>query len=364
MGEKLQRLGFDRVHVYEGFTKEWAADPARPLGRLDRFEQLVPPEWVRQLIEGGKPPGCRGDSYVLCHAHFDFEADYEAGHIPGAVALNTNWVEHPSTWNRRSPDELLDCLCRLGISRNTTVVLYGRFSHPTYDMDHPAQNAGQLAAMRCAAVMLYAGVEDVKILNGGMNTWEEAGYPVSKEPALTQPVDDFGGTLPGRPEYMIDLEEARRLLSVDDGELVSVRSWEEFIGERSGYHYIEAKGRIPGAVFGNCGSDAYHMENYRNFDYTTRSYDEIERAWREGGIVPGKHIAFYCGTGWRASEAFVNAYLMGWPRISVFDGGWYEWSNHPDLPIETGLPDSQTPRVDGAPAGRKVPAAEGSRPKG
>ena len=115
-------------------------------------------------------------------------------------------------------------------------------------------------------------------------------------------------------------------------------SWEEFIGNRSGYHYIEKKGRIPGAVFGNCGSDAYHMENYRNFDHTMREYQEFEAAWKEGGISPEKHVAFYCGTGWRGSEAFINAWLMGWPKVSVYDGGWFEWCNNPENPIETGIP--------------------------
>jgi molybdopterin synthase sulfurtransferase len=34
----------------------------------------------------------------------------------------------------------------------------------------------------------------------------------------------------------------------------------------------------------------------------------------------------------------LNAWLMGWPRVSVFDGGWFEWSNDPDNPYEVGAP--------------------------
>jgi len=30
---------------------------------------------------------------------------------------------------------------------------------------------------------------------------------------------------------------------------------------------------------------------------------------------------------------------MGWPNISVYDGGWYEWSNHPETKIATGVPE-------------------------
>jgi len=340
MAGKLSRLGFEDIRLYEGFTHDWTPDPDRPLNRLSRYRQLVHPAWVRDLITGQQPPHVEGENVVLCHAHFDYRTDYENGHIPGAIPLNTNWLESMETWNRRSPDELQKQLEALGIRHDSTVVVYGRFSFPSYENDFPAQSAGHLGAMRCAALMLYAGVHDVKVLNGGMNRWEEAGFEVSTEDTPPEPVDDFGIDVPAHPEYMVDLEEAKALLDSDEGDLVSVRSWAEFIGERSGYHYIDATGRIPGAVFGNCGSDAYHMENYRNFDYTTREFQEIDQTWREGGIVPEKHIAFYCGTGWRASEAFMNAYLMGWPRISVYDGGWYEWSSTPDCPIGTGDPEA------------------------
>ncbi len=338
MADNFRRLGFEDVSLYTDFQREWAVDPDRPLRRLERYRQLVPPAWVKSLLDGDEPEEADGDDYVLCHAHFDHLPDYEEGHLPGAIPLNTNLLESPETWNRRSPAELKSALEDRGIRHDTTVVLYGRFSYPTYDQKHPAQSAGHLGAMRCAAIMLYAGVEDVKILNGGLNTWALAGYDTSTDTVSPEPVDNFGVDVPARPEFMLDLPEAKTLLNADDGDLVSVRSWAEFIGERSGYHYIDKTGRIPGAVFGNCGSDAYHMENYRNFDYTTREFPEVAQKWAEMGITPDRHIAFYCGTGWRGSEAFMNAYLMGWPNISVYDGGWYEWSSHPDTPTATGPP--------------------------
>jgi thiosulfate/3-mercaptopyruvate sulfurtransferase len=79
------------------------------------------------------------------------------------------------------------------------------------------------------------------------------------------------------------------------------------------------------------------MENYRNLDHSTREYQEIVKIWRDAGITPDKHLAFYCGTGWRGSEAFYNAWLLGWPQVSVFDGGWFEWSNDPENSFETGI---------------------------
>jgi len=188
--------------------------------------------------------------------------------------------------------------------------------------------------------MLYAGIKNVKILNGGFQTWIDAGYEISTEDVIKQPVKDFGLSIPQNSNLAVDISEAKQMINSKDADIVCVRSWPEYIGEVSGYNYIEKKGRIPGTIFGNCGSDAYHMENYRNLDHTTREFHEIAAIWKEANIVPEKHLAFYCGTGWRGSEAFFNAWLMGWPRVSVFDGGWFEWSNDPSNPFETGIPSS------------------------
>jgi thiosulfate/3-mercaptopyruvate sulfurtransferase len=69
-----------------------------------------------------------------------------------------------------------------------------------------------------------------------------------------------------------------------------------------------------------------------------RSYHEIASLWQSQGITPDKNVGIYCGTGWRASEAFFYAYLMGRQNIAVFDGGWLEWSQDVTNPIERGIP--------------------------
>lgn len=345
--EEVARLfwgaGYDRVRVYHRFLEEWCADAALPLEHLPRYRQLVPAEWLHQLSTTGSAPEHEGGRFVLCHAHYRNREDYEQGHIPGALALDTNTLESPETWNRRSPAEVRAALLAMGITTDTTVVLYGRFSFPNNRDPFPGSNAGQIAAFRCAFIMLWAGVKDVRVLNGGLQSWLDSGFSTTTAEGEQHPADDFGAEIPGVPALAVDLPEAKQLLAASDGNLVSVRSWPEYIGEVSGYHYIEKKGRIPGSVFGNCGSDAYHMENYRNLDHTTREYGEIVAAWRTVGITADKHNAFYCGTGWRGSEAFFNAWLLGWPRVSVYDGGWFEWSNDDTNPIATGIPEDQTP---------------------
>ena len=339
LAQKLLESGYKNVSVYKNFLDEWVVNPELPMQRLERYHQLVYPDWLNSLLQGETPPHFDGNTYVVCHSHYGYEEDYNAGHIPGAIPLNTNDLESEETWNRQTPEELQQVLPKYGIDRDTTVIVYGRFSYPDNRDMYPGQAAGHLGAIRCAAILLYAGVKDVKILNGGLTSWEEEGYELTTEKTEIKQRNEFGAKIPGRPNIFIDTPKAKDLLTSDDGDLVSIRSWEEFIGNVSGYNYIEKTGRIPGAIFGNCGSDAYHMENYRNLDNTMRDFHEIEAHWAENGITPDKHIAFYCGTGWRGSEAFMNAYLMGWPRVSVYDGGWFEWSNDPANPIERGVPE-------------------------
>lgn len=342
MARKLSEVGYGTVNTFDRFA-DWCSNDELPMARLSRYQQLVYPEWVRTLIDGGKPQAYWGSDFVVCHASYRYREDYESGHIPGAIHLDTERLESSRDWNRRAPEELEQALLDHGITSDTTVILYGRFAHPNREDEYPGRLAGHLAAMRCAQLMIYAGVKDVRILNGGMAAWLDAGYETTTKEGQVRPAKSFGAQVPEHPELVIDTPEAKKLLASIGGELVSIRSWEEFIGNVSGYNYIEKAGRIPGAIFGNCGSDAYHMENYRNIDHTMREFHEIEDMWAADGITPDKHIAFYCGTGWRGSEAFLNAYFMGWPKISVYDGGWMEWSSDPDNPVETGKPEDMTP---------------------
>ncbi len=341
--EEVARLflkaGFERVAIYPHFIDEWVNNPELPLEKLERYKNLVSASWVNQLINNENPIHYNNDKYVVVHAHYRNRDAYLSGHIPGAIDLDTNDIESTETWNRRSPEELKKALEDHGITADTTVVMYGKFMSPNNDDPFPGSAAGDLGAIRCAFILLYAGVKDVRVLNGGFQSWLDAGYEISNADVAPDPVSEFGAGIPVNPHLAVDTPEAKEMLASPDAELISVRSWPEFLGEVSGYNYIEKKGRIPGAVFADCGSDAYHMENYRNFDQTTREYHEIEEIWEANGITPDKHLAFYCGTGWRGSEAWFNAWLMGWPRVSVYDGGWFEWSNDPENPIECGVPE-------------------------
>lgn len=111
-----------------------------------------------------------------------------------------------------------------------------------------------MLAARAAHLMLYAGVRDVRLLDGGLTAWTVAGLPTEAGlPHRYPAIADFSADFPCHPEYLIDMQQARSLLQQADGVLVSIRGWDEFTGKTSGYGYIEPKGDIPGARWGRAG---------------------------------------------------------------------------------------------------------------
>ena len=337
---KLSDFGYNDVATYRGGFGEWATDPTLPVEGLVRYEKLVHPAWVRQLLAGENPDTYERNGFLVFHVNFGVPEEYEEGHIPGALYLDMNWLESPEDWNRRSPNELQATLTALGISAHTTLVLYGRDTLGNPNEKWPGRRAGQISATRAAAILMYAGVKDVRLLDGGYDRWVTSGYPLDTALVSPVPIESFGASIPQHPDYIVDIAEAKEILADREGAaLVSVRTWKEHIGKVSGYNYIEPAGRIAGDLWGNCGTDAYHMQHYRSIDNTMRAYPEIASNWEGAGITPEKWVAFYCGTGWRASETWFYAFLMGWERIAVYDGGWFEWSKDPENnPIEVGEP--------------------------
>lgn len=288
---------------------------------LVRWRQLIDAQWLDKLLDGAPVTAAPAGHWLLYEIGFGTLPAFFDSHIPGANYLDTTEFERAPLWNKVADAALLKLLLRHGIRFDTTVILYSRDT---------------LAAARVAHLLLYAGVADVRLLDGGWMAWRAAGLPCAAGPGrLDDPATDFGAPMPAHPAYLLDMDDARALQLAEPGALVSVRTWTEFIGRRSGYSYIEARGEIPGAVWGRSflGDNVNSMPEFHGLDGRMADPRLIARRWQDAGIGPGCRAVFYCGTGWRASLAFFYAWLMGWDDIGVFDGGWYEWSGDPANPV-------------------------------
>ncbi|WP_309680078.1 rhodanese-like domain-containing protein [Polaromonas sp.] len=296
---------------------------------LPRWQQLITPRWLACLLAGQAVRAAPASHWCLLEVDCGAPEAFGRSHIPGAAYLDTQRLEDGRFWNKVDDAALLRLLLGLGIRHDTTVILYGR---------------NMTAAARAAHLMLYAGVTDVRLLDGGFAAWRRAGLPCAHgAPRHYPPVTRFGAVFPGCPHYLVNAHQAKALLRQADGALASIRTWDEFSGKTSGYRYILAKGDIPGARWGRAGqgTDVNNMSDFHSPDGTMKPAEEISRFWRDEGLHPGLQTAFYCGTGWRASVAFFYAWLMGWERISVYDGGWYEWSHEAHAAVTHGLGNGQ-----------------------
>src|SRR6202165_1093829 len=236
---RLAELGHAGVRIYEGGWFEWAADPTLPVHRLPKYAKLVATEWLRELLAVGHPEAAPTGPFRLFHVNFGVPEEYEENHIPGALYLDTNRLENPTDWNRRTPEELEAALRSLGITRDTTVILYGRDTEGHANEKWPGRRAGQIAACRAALILRYAGVDDVRLLDGGYDHWVQAGNPLETVLNTPEPVASFGVQIPLRPEVIVDIGEAKQILADQEhAALVSVRTWREHIGAVSGYNYI------------------------------------------------------------------------------------------------------------------------------
>ncbi|MBM3782811.1 MAG: sulfurtransferase [Acidobacteria bacterium] len=229
---------------------------------------------------------------------------YAAGHIPGAIHINTDVFENgrPS-WHLRPVPELHAALGRLGIGPETTVVVYSQQT---------------IAAARVWWVMEYAGVRDVRYLDGGLGAWKRAGLPADTATVFLPPV-----RFSGRPRPQV-LATTARVRQARNAVLADVRSVAEFRGETSGYSYLDAKGRIPGAISAGNADDATRL--YQNPDGTLRRAEEIRALWQRTGILTGGEVIFYCGSGWRSSLAYLYARRLGLRRVRNYSDGWSGWS--------------------------------------
>jgi thiosulfate/3-mercaptopyruvate sulfurtransferase len=285
-------------------------DNCRSGSGLARPDQLVSAGELAALLTGIAP-------IALLEVGCGLQAQFEAAHIPGAIYLDTSEIECAPLFNKVDDHALLGVLLSRGIHCKSVVVLYGR---------------NQLAAARAAHLMLYAGVADVRMLDGDFAHWQHAGLGCASGPSRArQPVAAFGATFPLCPHYLSSTVEARG----NPGALVSVRTWREYSGASSGYSYIAARGDIAGARWGRAGheGDVNSMSAYQQPDGRMLPGTDIESMWESAGITRLEPSLFYCGTGWRASLAFFYAWLMGWDQISVYDGGWFEWSLDPANPV-------------------------------
>ena len=278
------------------------AAPARQLGAFD----IVSVARARALVGDGRvhPIDARP------------VAKYLAGHLRGAVHLDDEVLRGPSgalPVQLRRVEELAAIFARAGVSADTPVLVYGDGEDP-------------LAAAIVAYALLKTGHQRVLILDGGFDAWRGVA-DVSQEHGVFK-VSDWSGSPPADP-VAASLEDVRRMVDTDEGVLVDARPAKLYRGE--GRNWIR-NGHIPGAVNLDWKS-LMRADNEALF----RPRKEIEGLLREAGLDPSYPTIVYCGTGREATLLYLYLRcVLGWQRVTLYEGSWTEWSADPSLPVAIG----------------------------
>ncbi len=273
-------------------------------------EVLVSTDWVKEHLNDQK--------VRIAEVDYDPLANYQLGHIPGAVLFD--WrkdLNNPVERDILSKEQLEQLLGNAGINPETKIVLYGDFNN--------------WFAAYAFWDLQYYGVKNVVLMNGGRKKWIDEDKPLSKDIPRYSPTK-FNGSAPD-DNIRTYLRPVLDVYNKPNTKLVDVRSPKEFTGEilappEYPTEHAQRGGHIPGAI------NIPWSQAVRE-DGTFKSYDEIKQLYEKQGVTPDKDIVAYCRIGERSSFTwFVLKYLLGYPRVKNYDGSWTEWGNLIRNPIE------------------------------
>lgn len=226
---------------------------------------------------------------------------YSDFHITGSInlppAILTN--DEPVPYILKSVSEMEKIIGAKGVSNTNTIVVYDEGS---------SKYSGRLYWN-----LKYLGVENVKILNGGIEAWKASRKPVTSTPSKRK-ATTFTANV--NNQYIATLSEVKKATNDPNYVIIDARSSSEFAGtDKSDLR----KGHIPNAV---------HIEYKDVIDSNgkLKSAEALKALYTAKGVTPDKTIIIYCKTSVRAAIEFAAlSSVLGYQNVKVFDGAFCEW---------------------------------------
>ena len=269
-----------------------------------RRKVLITPAALAAMLDGGTP--------VSLLANRNGSEDWAASpRIPGAVDVDLpTELASPGGGTRGSrplPNiaDLTHAARRWGLRPGVPVVVY----------DHDRG----LVAARGWWVLRWAGIADVRLLDGGFAAWQAAGLPVVAVPGTPAPggVALSAGHLP-----VLDADGAAAMAR--DGLLLDSRVRVNYIGGPG----EPRRGHIPGAVSAPAADVLTEAGTFADPDTVRHLYATL-------GADGTRAIGVTCGAGISAAHSVLALASIG-VTAAMFPGSWSAWSADPGRPVVIG----------------------------
>ena len=266
----------------------------------DRDDVLVTAGALAAELAGPRRPVLLDVRWAL--GQTDGRERYLAGHLPGAVYVDLETeLAAPATprdGRHPLPVDLQASARRWGLTADRPVVAYDA--------------VGGMSAARAWWLLRWAGLRDVRLLDGGLGAWTE---PLESGEVVPTPSDVVlgSGALP-----TIDADEA----ATWPGSLLDARAAERFRGE---VEPVDPQaGHIPGA---RSFPTAWLLDADGTF-----LADQVLRGRFASLDGP---VAVYCGSGVTAAHEVAALATIG-VDAALYPGSWSQWSNDATRPVAVG----------------------------
>lgn len=270
---------------------------------------------VRWLQEHIASPGLviLDASWYLPGDERDCRAEFERGHIPGALFFDIDALVDSSSdlpHMLPPPDEFTAAMRRLGINGDDRIVVY--------------DSAGLFSAPRAWWMLRVFGHRHVSVLDGGLPAWRAAGgrlASAAEERGADRTSGDFTATGPD-PALLRSLQQVREAIGSGKEQILDARSAPRFRGDVPEPRPGLRSGHMPGAL---------NLPYAQVLDPDTKRLlppEQLKARFVEAGIDLQQPVITTCGSGVSAcvlSLAMAQASGLDAP---VYDGSWAEWGRH------------------------------------